>query len=141
MTIRSIAVIACFCLLNVTPCRAADLTINSITPVFESSTPRFGDFSVKIEITNNIDRTIKLNLVCLYLGLTPSSVYSKNDPTVQKQYQIVEIQPLRTEEIVFKEHFRTYHPEMLGEVIVSVVGSEITKSIKLQTAFHPNSQD
>jgi hypothetical protein len=48
---------------------------------------------------------------------------------------------MRTKDIIFKNHFRAYHPEMLGEIVISVVGTDVVRSLKLETAFHPKNKD
>jgi len=121
--------------------RAADLTIGRIVPVFDAATPGFGNFSVKVNFKNNKALDAKLNIVCLYVGLTHPGVYYKKEPEIPKQYLTVSVGSMQTKDIIFKNAFRAYHPEMLGEIIVSAVGTDVVRSLKLITVFQPKSQD
>ena len=141
MISKAITILIGFGLLCCSPCVAADLSVTGIRPIFASSTPGFGEFSVEIQIKNNLARPTQIDLVCLYVGLTRPGIYFKDEPQIQKQYETVEIRSMQTETIVLKEKFRTYHPETIGEIIVTVVGSAIVSSVRLNAKFHPESKE
>lgn len=120
---------------------ASDLSITYIKPVFNPATPRFGEFEIRVGVKNDTGATQEVNLACLYVALTQPGYYFKNEPGVQKQYQVISLQPFQGTEIVLSKRFRSYHPETLGELIVTLVGKDVVKSLALKTAFHPQSQD
>ena len=120
---------------------AGDLSITHIKPLFDPSTPGFGDFQVVVGIKNNGNEPRNASLACLYLGLTHPGVYFKNEPQVQQQYQMVDLKPMQQVDVVLKNKFVAYHPETLGELVVTLVGTDTAKSFYLRTAFHPDSQD
>jgi hypothetical protein len=54
---------------------------------------------------------------------------------------MVDLKPMQQVEVVLKNKFVAYHPETLGELVVTLVGTDTAKSFYLRTAFHPDSQD
>lgn len=120
---------------------AGDFTITHIKPVFNPSTPGFGDFKVVVGIKSNVNEARKVNLACLYLGLTHPGVSFKNEPQVQKQHQVIDLKPMQQVDVVLKNKFVAYHPETPGELVVTLVGTDTARSFHLRTAFHPDSQD
>ena len=116
--------------------------ITEIKAVFNDSTPSFGKFKVIVSIKNNTNKpNNKLMIACYYCGFTKPGVYFKNEPMIMKEYKLIEIKGNEQKEITFNKDFQTYHPEVLGELIVSIVGTGIIKSQSLKTNFHPNSDD
>jgi hypothetical protein len=120
---------------------ANDFEIEEIAPIFNDSTPGFGEFKIKVEIKNNTNKEQKLYVSCIYAGLTKSGVYFKNQPQIMKQYKVVKISAMSNSTVLFEKGFRSYHPETTGEIIVSIVGSGVVRSLPLKTSFHPNSND
>ena len=116
---------------------AIDYQITKIKPVFNDSTPSFGDFKIQVTIKNNTNLKRVIPVVCLYSGLTKPGVYFKNEPQIIKQYLNVKLEPNEENEIVFNNGFRSFHPESLGEIIVSIAGTGVVKSILLETSFAP----
>ena len=136
--IISIAImIFSFCSIGV----AADYEITNITPLFNKATPGFGEFKIQVGIKSKLNNKSKINVACLYVGLTGPGVYFKNEPQIMKQYKMVSIDPAKEVTLIFDHSFRTYHPSTLGEVIISLVGTEIVRSLPLETSFHPDSKD
>jgi hypothetical protein len=120
---------------------AGDFSITHIKPVFNRSTPGFGAFEVVVGIKSNVNEDRKVYLACLYLGLTHPGVYVENEPQVQKQHQVINLKPMQQVNVVLKDKFVAYHPETLGELVVTLVGTDTARSFSLRTAFHPKSQD
>ena len=120
---------------------AADFEITQITPIFSDETPYFGEFKIQVGIKNKLNQNAQLNVACLYVGLTRPGVYFKNEPDIMKQYKVVRIEPLKETLVTFDQGFRSYHPETVGEIIISLVGSEVVRSLPLKTRFHPKSND
>ena len=120
---------------------AADLEITRIEPVFTGETLGFGEFSVKAEVKNTSGNRAMISVACLYIGLTHPGVYYKGEPQVRKQYKQISIEPYATISIVFDDKFITYHPETAGELIISIVGTEVVRSYPLQFRFPPGSND
>ncbi len=116
---------------------AGDVEISKIDTVFNETTPLFGPFKIDVTIKNTLNVPKKINVVCLYLGLIHPGVYFKGEPQVQKQYLEVSLKPLEERVLIFDKGFRSYHPETLGEIVVSVLGTGIIKSQEQKTAFHP----
>lgn len=113
--------------------------ITSIAPIFNEATPGFGKFKIEVKIESKRNQESKLNVCCLYIGLTRPGVYFKNEPQLMKQYKSVKIAPMSTITVIFEEGLRSYHPETIGEIIVSIVGSGVVRSKPLKTQFHPES--
>lgn len=133
-------------LLLVAACSAVALAaggyeIEAIRPVFNPDTPAFGDFTVEVQVRNTQAQPAEAAVTCLYLGLTHAGVYFKDEPQVVKQYQMVKLGPGESKTIIFDQGFTGYHPETLGELVVSVAGTGVVKSLPLQTKFPPGSQD
>ncbi len=133
-------------LLLVAACSAVALAaggyeIVKIRPVFSPDTPAFGDFTVEVQVRNTQAQPAKFALTCLYVGLTHPGVYFKDEPQVVKQYRMVKLGPGESKTIVFDKGFTGYHPETLGELVVSVAGTGVVKSLPLRTKFPPGSQD
>jgi hypothetical protein len=116
---------------------ADDYQITEIKPIFNDSTLFFGDFHVRIVIKNNTNIKKTIPVVCLYSGLTKPGIYYKDEPQIIKQYLNVNLEPNKENEIIFSKGFRSFHPETLGELIVSIVGTGVIKSILLKTRFAP----
>lgn len=137
-TIASIAIIFfSFCSIAM----AGDYEITHITPIFNDATPGFGEFKIKVGIKNKLNQKAQINVACLYVGLTHPGVYFKNEPNITKQYKVVRIDPLKETIVTFDQGLSSYHPETLGEIIISLVGSEVVRSLPLKTSFHPGSND
>ncbi|HQF87533.1 MAG TPA: hypothetical protein PLN26_09870 [Acidobacteriota bacterium] len=133
-------------LLLIAACSAVALAaggyeIVMIQPVFSPDTPDFGAFTVRVQVRNTQAQPAEVAVTCLYLGLTHAGVYFKDEPQVVKQYQMVTLGPGESKTIVFDEGFAGYHPETLGELVVSVAGTGVVKSLPLQIKFPPGSQD
>ncbi len=133
-------------LLLVAACSAMALAtggyeIVKIQPVFSPEAPAFGDFTVRVQVRNTQAQPTEAAVTCLYLGLTHAGVYFKDEPQVVKQYQMVKLGPGESKTIIFDKGFTGYHPETLGELVVSVAGTGVVKSLPLQTKFPPGSQD
>ena len=120
---------------------ASDYEIIGISPVFVKATPGFGKFTIEVEIASKANKENELIITCLYTGLTRPGVYYKNEPQITKQYKIAKIGSMDKIVVLFDNNFRSYHPETLGEIIVSIVGSGVVRSKPLKTSFHPRSQD
>lgn len=120
---------------------AGGYEIVKVQPVFSPDAPDFGDFTVRVQIRNTQTQPAEAAVTCLYLGLTHAGVYFKGEPQVIKQYLIVKLGPGESKTLVFDKGFTGYHPETLGELIVSVAGTGVVKSLPLQTKFPPGSQD
>jgi hypothetical protein len=120
---------------------AAQYDIEEIKPVFNESTPFFGEFKVLAKIKNNGNSLRKISVACLYVGLTRPGVYYKNEPKITKQYKAITIESKGVQTIEFSDGFRSYHPEVRGELIISIIGTGIIKSEPLRTRFHPGSND
>lgn len=120
---------------------AADYEITQITPFFNDDTPGFGEFKIEVGIKNNLNRNAKINVACLYLGLTRPGVYFKNEPNIMKQYKVVRLGPSKDTIVTFEQGFSAYHPATAGEIIISLVGTEVVRSLALVTRFHPKSND
>jgi hypothetical protein len=120
---------------------AGGYEIVKIQPVFSPDAPNFGDFTVRVQVRNTQAQPAEAAVTCLYLGLTHAGVYFTAEPQVVKQYLMVKLGPGESKTIVFDRGFTGYHPESLGELIVSVAGTGVVKSLPLQTKFPPGSQD
>ncbi|MEA5097684.1 MAG: hypothetical protein VB032_04030 [Burkholderiaceae bacterium] len=120
---------------------AAEVGITSIQPVFEATTPHAGQFRVRVGLKNQADKTRRVNLTCLYLGLTHPGVYSSGEPQVQQQFQVVELKPRQQVEVTLKNRFAAWHPETLGELVVTLVGDNVVQSRPVATRFRPDSPD
>ena len=118
---------------------AGDFLITSIKPVFNPATPNAGQFKVKVGIKNQLNESRKVNLTCLYLGLTSPGMYVKGEPQIQKQYQVVDLKPGQQVELVLKNKFAAWHPETVGELVVTLVGQNVSKSASVETKFRPGS--
>ena len=118
---------------------AGDFAITSIKPVFDPATPNAGQFKVRVGLKSNAKESRKVNLTCLYLGLTRPGAYLKGEPQIQKQYQVVELKPGQQAEIVLKNKFAAWHPETRGELVVTLVGENAAKSLLVETQFRPGS--
>jgi len=116
---------------------ADDCQITKIKPVFHESTPSFGDFQIRVAIKNNTNLKKVISVVCMYSGLTNPGVYFKDEPQIIKQYLNIKLEPNEEKEIIFDKGFRSFHPETLGEIIVSIAGTGIVKSLLLKTSFAP----
>ena len=133
----SLLVVACF----VMALGAGDYEIVKVQPVFSPDAPGFGDFTVRVQVRNTQAQPTEVAVTCLYLGLTHAGVYFKDEPQVVKQYLMVKLGPGESKTIVFNKGFTGCHPETLGELVVSVAGTGVVKSLPLQTKFPPESQD
>ena len=120
---------------------AGDFEIVSITPIFNEETPYFGEFKILAKIKNNKSTKSKLNMVCYYAGLSHPGIYYNDQPQITKQYKIVNIDANKEVEVQFDKGFRSYHPEVKGELIISISGTGIIKSVPLQTRFSPRSKE
>ncbi len=120
---------------------ADDCSIVNINPTFNPETPGFGNFDINVALKNNLNTKSKITVTCLYVGIVKPEIYLKNKPQIMKNYQLVELEPLQEKTIIFQKGFRSYHPEMTGEIIVSITGSGKIRSIPLQTGFHPKSEE
>jgi hypothetical protein len=120
---------------------AGNFEITKIEPIFNEKTPYFGAFKVNVDIKNNTNIHEKLVVSCFYSGFAKPGVYFKNEPTITKEYKIITLKPNETGQLVFGNGFVSYHPSALGEIIVSIAGESVVKSIPLKTRFHPESQD
>ena len=120
---------------------AADCEITRIRPVFSEATPGFGRFKVEVGVKNTAAGKEKISVSCLYVGLTHPGVYFKDEPQVTKTYRVVEIGPSEEKAILFDADFVAYHPDTLGEIVISVVGTGVVRSLPLKTSFHPGSED
>lgn len=127
----------CFCSSVI----AGDYEITNITPIFNDATPGFGEFKIQVGIKNKLNQKSQINVACLYVGLTRPGVYFKDEPQIMKQYKLLSIDPLKETNLTFDQAFMTYHPETLGEIIISLIGSEVVRSLPLKTRFHPKSND
>lgn len=123
------------------PAVASDVGITSVQPVFDAATPNAGRFRVRVGLKNQTDKPRQVNLVCLYLGLTRPGVYVKGEPGLQKQYQVVDLKPGQMKEVVLKNRFDAWHPETIGELVVTLVGQKVVKSQPVETRFRPGSPD
>jgi hypothetical protein len=136
--VTGILILALGSLLNV---NAGDYEITRITPIFDKATPGFGNFKIEVGIKNTTERELQINVLCLYVGLTNPGVYFKDEPEITKAYRVATIKPREEIVIVFDKGFATYHPEVQGEIIISIAGSGVIRSLPLKTAFHPESED
>lgn len=119
-----------------------DLEITKINPVFSERTPGFGKFVIITGIKNNAKSNVELIVSCFYVGYTKPGVYYKNEPSIEKQYKVINLKSGEEGQFAFDgDGFRSYHPETLGELIISIAGKSVVKSIPLQTSFHPESED
>jgi hypothetical protein len=141
MKVLAISVAALLCVAGVHQLRASDYQITRIKPIFSKATPLHGDFQIHVGIKNHTASKKKVAVVCLYSGLTWPGVYYKNQPELTRQYKLVELGPSEEKEVVFDKGFSGYHPEVLGEIIVSIAGTGVVRSIPLKTAFFPPGQD
>ena len=133
----SLAVLFCF-FSNLV---ASDYQIIKIAPIFNDSASFFGGFKIKVIVKNNTKISMNASIVCMYIGLTKPGVYFKDEPHIIKQYLQLTLGAQEQKELVFNNGFISYHPETLGEIIVSLVGTEIIKSVPLKTSFAPESED
>lgn len=120
---------------------ADNYDIERITPIFNKATPGFGEFQIEVEIKVISANIKKLNVACLYSGLTNPGVYFKNEPQISKQYKVVEVPSSGKVMVLFDKGFMAYHPSVVGEIIVSIVGTNVVRGLSLKTAFHPRSND
>lgn len=118
----------------------SELEITEIRPIFNKETPGFGKFAVTANIKNDTETSAKLVVSCFYIGHTRPGVYFKNEPIITKQYKIININAKEETQVVFDQDFLSYHPEALGEIIISISGKGVLKSIPLKTSFHPKSE-
>ncbi|MBS1186921.1 MAG: hypothetical protein H6R04_939 [Burkholderiaceae bacterium] len=116
---------------------AGEVEITSIKPVFAAATPQAGKFGVRVGLKNQTDKPQQVNLACLYLGLTQPGTYFKNEPQVQKQYQLVQLKPGQQLEVMLKNRFSAWHPETAGELVVTLVGANVVRSQSVATRFRP----
>ncbi|MBS1170369.1 MAG: hypothetical protein H6R01_1287 [Burkholderiaceae bacterium] len=116
---------------------AAEVEITSIKSVFAAATPQAGKFGVRVGLSNQTDKPRQVNLVCLYLGLTRPGTYFKDEPQVQKQYQVVRLKPGQQVEVTLKNRFSAWHPETAGELVVTLAGEQVAKSLPVATRFRP----
>lgn len=120
---------------------ASDYEIMNIKPIFNEATPGFGQFKIQVDIKSNITKKTEISVSCLYIGLIHPGVYYEDEPIIMKQYKQISINPSEEKRILFDQGFRTYHPETVGEIIISIVGTGIIRSQPLKTSFHPESND
>ncbi len=120
---------------------AADYEITHITPIFNNATPGFGEFKIQVDIKSKLSHKSQIDIACFYAGLTRPGVYFKNEPQIMKQYKRVNMDPEKENAITFDHAFMAFHPETAGEIIISVVGSGVVRSLPLKTSFHPESSD
>ena len=118
---------------------AGNFSITSIKPIFDPATPQAGNFNVKVGIKSNANAPSKVNLSCLYIGLTRPGFYVKGEPQIQKQYQVVALKPGQQLDVVLKNKFSAWHPENTGELVVTLVGENVAKSQSVETRFRPGS--
>ena len=138
---KLITVISVLCLVSISNVIAAEYEITRITPVFHKATPGYGAFTIEVGLKSKAENESTINVTCLYAGLTNPGVYVKDEPKVTKQYRVVRMKPHKESVIVFDSGFVAYHPEVQGEIIVSIAGSGVVRSLPLQTGFHPKSED
>lgn len=119
---------------------AGEFEITEISPAFNKETPSFGEFAITAKIKNNTESNAKLVVSCFYVGHTRPGVYFENEPIITKQYKILDLKASEEGQLVFADDFITYHPEALGEIIISISGKGVVRSIPLKTGFHPNSE-
>ncbi len=139
--IRLITGISVLVLVSFSIVYAADYEITRITPIFDKATPGFGDFKIEVGIKNISEKASPIKVTCFYVGLTNPGVCVKNEPQIKKAYRVVTVKPRKEMVLVFDRGFVAYHPEVQGEIVVSIVGSGVVRSLPLRTAFHPNSKD
>jgi hypothetical protein len=138
---RTIAFVAVLILSVSSVVVASDYEIANIKPIFNTSTPGFGDFKIQVGIKTYVQDKSAIIVSCPYIGLTHPGVYYKNEPKIMKQYKKVSIGPSEEIQIMFDKGFVAYHPETKGEIILSLVGTGVVRSYPLKTSFHPESSD
>jgi hypothetical protein len=121
-------------------CFSNDYEIAEIRPLFNESTPGFGKFKIQVEIKSHVGKESTFPVVCIYSGLTKPGVYFKNQPRITRVYQQVTLCAYEEKKVIFEQDFVAYHPETLGEILVSIVGKGVVRSFPVQTRFHPGSE-
>lgn len=111
--------------------------ITSIQPIFNEGTPFFGNFTISATIINLTKTDSLIDVACMYSRLTRPGVYYKNEPQIEKEYMQTNIEVNVKKKILCGKDFHSDHPEVKGELIVSIHGTGIIKSIPLRTSFAP----
>jgi hypothetical protein len=112
--------------------------INNLEVHFDESTPLWGPFSVSADVV--VPELYMKDVVIYCMYVTDSGNKSNRLRVVQKVALILTKNRKDISEVKF-EGFRGEHPEVPGEVILSILGQEIVRTLRVQTNFHPDSED
>lgn len=137
---RIVVFILTFVLFSPFYCFSGEYEIAEIKPLFDRSTPSFGKFKIQARIKSHVGKESTFPVVCIYSGLTKPGVYFKDQPRITKTYQQVNLQAYEEKIIIFDKDFVAYHPETLGEIVVSIAGKGMVQSLMLKSRFHPESE-
>ena len=117
-----------------------DYSISGIRLLFPPETPGFGPFQVQVTVRSLMDGESTVSLVCIYSGLTRPGVYFKDQPLISRAYLQVTLGAREEKTVVFERGFVALHPETLGEILVSIAGTGVVRSLPFRSRFHPGSE-